>query len=69
MEQTYIITDKALQEEILSKEIKLKSWRELAEATRAKAQRLATMADAFERYDREGEPFIGESLSKKEIAA
>lgn len=64
MEQTYIITDNALQEEILSKEINLKSWRELADKTRAKATRLTTMADAFERYDREGEPFIGESLKK-----
>jgi len=64
MDETYIKTENELQEEILSKEITVKSWGELAEAVKEKARRLVSVANAFERYDREGEPFIGESLKK-----
>ena len=64
MNETYIKTENELQQEILSKDITAKSWGELAEAVREKAKRLTNVADAFERYDKEGEPFIGEHDQK-----
>jgi hypothetical protein len=64
MNKTYIKTENELQEEILSKEIKAKSWGELAEAVREKAKRLTSVADAFERYDRDGESFPSESQKR-----
>ncbi|HBB97552.1 MAG TPA: hypothetical protein DC054_19395 [Blastocatellia bacterium] len=64
MNQFYTTSDNTMQEEILSQEINLKSWGDAAILVREKIKRLSHVADAFERYDKEGEPFIGESLKK-----
>ena len=60
IEEYESLTQQQLQEEMLSKEINLKSWGELARVVREKARRLASVADAFERYQQCGEPFIGQ---------
>jgi hypothetical protein len=64
MSEAYIKTENEMQADILSKEITVKGWKELAEAVREKARRLASVAEAFERYDKNNEPFIGSTLKK-----
>ena len=66
MPEPYIKSDKTLQEEILSKEINLKSWAELAVRVREKIRRLESVASAFERYRDTGEPFIGEKANEQQ---
>jgi hypothetical protein len=69
MGKYYIKQDKQSQEEILLKDITAKSWSELASAMRARAKKLQSVADAFERYEREGEPFPNQRKAKRKAKA
>ena len=69
MNQSYIKPDNECQEEILSKGIKAESWGELAAAVRERARRWLNVADAFERYEREGQPFPGEKQDDESSVA
>ena len=60
MPKSYIKPDNACQEEILSNHITLGSWAKVAAAIRKRIALLENVAQAFERYRDEGEPFPGD---------